>query len=150
MDEWSARQFHKALEVAVKSYSGLDDKAGLPIIFHAMAVAKPMLEEFGIKHGIVGLLHDAYENPWNTEEEFVELEELLGSEIATAVRAITKRKGENYLNEYIPRCFLNPIAKAVKVRDLKNNYGNCSNIPNPSDRARLSLKYAKALEIAGE
>ena len=142
--------FQKALEVAAVEYEGLFDKNGLPIMFHAMAVARPMMEEYGEAHAIVGLLHDAYENPWNTEEDFIGCGEIFGPEIEAAVRAVTKAESENYLEEYIPRCFANPIAKAVKVCDLQNNYGGLHNIPNPEDRVRLTAKYAAALAIAGE
>ena len=142
--------FQKALEVAAVEYEGLFDKNGLPIMFHAMAVARPMMEEYGEAHAIVGLLHDAYENPWNTEEDFIGCGEIFGPEIEAAVRAVTKAESENYLEEYIPRCFANPIAKAVKVCDLQNNYGGLHNIPNPEDRVRLTAKYAAALAMAGE
>lgn len=142
--------FQKALEVAAVEYEGLFDKNGLPIMFHAMAVARPMMEEYGEAHAIVGLLHDAYENPWNTEEDFIGCGEIFGPEIEAAVRAVTKTESENYLEEYIPRCFANPIAKAVKVCDLQNNYGGLHNIPNPEDRVRLTAKYAAALAMAGE
>jgi (p)ppGpp synthase/HD superfamily hydrolase len=142
--------FQKALEVAAFEYEGLFDKNGLPIMFHAMAVARPMMEEYGEAHAIVGLLHDAYENPWNTEEDFIGCGEIFGPEIEAAVRAVTKAESENYLEEYIPRCFANPIAKAVKVCDLQNNYGGLHNIPNPEDRVRLTAKYAAALAMAGE
>ena len=142
--------FQKALEVAAVEYEGLFDKNGLPIMFHAMAVARPMMEEYGEAHAIVGLLHDAYENHWNTEEDFIGCGEIFGPEIEAAVRAVTKAESENYLEEYIPRCFANPIAKAVKVCDLQNNYGGLHNIPNPEDRVRLTAKYAAALAMAGE
>ena len=142
--------FQKALEVAAVEYEGLFDKNGLPIMFHAMAVARPMMEEYGEAHAIVGLLHDAYENPWNTEEDFIGCGEIFGPEIEAAVRAVTKTESENYLEEYIPRCFANPIAKAVKVCDLQNNYGGLHNIPSPEDRVRLTAKYAAALAMAGE
>ena len=142
--------FQRALEVAVAEYEELFDKNGLPIIFHAMAVAKPMMKKYGETHAIVGLLHDAYENVWNTEQDFIECGEIFGPEIEAAVRAVTKASGEDYLEEYIPRCFANPIAKAVKVCDLKNNYNGLDNIPKPADRKRLAAKYAAALLMAGE
>ena len=141
--------FQKALEVAAAEYEGLFDKNGLPIMFHAMAVARPMMEKYGEVHAIVGLLHDAYENPWNTEEDFVSCGEIFGPEVEAAIRAVTKAPGENYLEEYIPRCFNNPIAKLVKVCDLGNNYNGLHKIPGSGDRIRLSEKYGKALAIAG-
>ena len=142
--------FQKALEVAAAEYEGLFDKNGLPIMFHAMAVAKPLMEKYGETHAIVGLLHDAYENPWNTEADFVGCGEIFGPEVEAAVRAVTKTESENYLKEYIPRCFANPIAKLVKVTDLQNNYNGLHTIPNPDDRVRLTAKYGTALEMAGE
>jgi hypothetical protein len=115
--------FQKALEVAAVEYEGLFDKNGLPIMFHAMAVAKPLMEKYG---------------------------EIFGPEVEAAVRAVTKAEGEHYLEEYIPRCFANPIAKLVKVTDLENNYNGLHTIPNPDDRVRLTAKYGTALEMAGE
>ena len=39
-----------------------------------------------------------------------------------ALDAITRRDGEVYQSEYIPRCAAHPVARAVKIIDLLENY----------------------------
>lgn len=53
--------------------------------------------------------------------------------------AVTRKKGEVYQSEYIPRCSSNPVARNVKLQDLNENMKRCS----PSLRRR----YTKALDF---
>lgn len=65
----------------------------------------------------VSLLHDILEDTDCTEDY---IRNSFGDLVADAVVAITKVKGEEYLH-YLERVTANPIAKFVKVQDIKFN-----------------------------
>lgn len=65
----------------------------------------------------VSLLHDILEDTDCTEDY---IRNSFGDLVADAVVAITKVKGEEYLH-YLDRVIANPIAKFVKVQDIKFN-----------------------------
>jgi (p)ppGpp synthase/HD superfamily hydrolase len=77
---------------------------------------------------IVAILHDV------VEDSRVSLEELscFGADIVVAVDALTQRVGESR-SVYIQRISLNPVARAVKIADLRHN-SDISRIPNPAQR----------------
>ena len=62
-------------------------------------------------------------------------------EVLDAVDAITKRKGELYVN-YIKRCSKNEIAKLVKINDL---HVNLQNIELVVGGKTLKARYITAL-----
>lgn len=76
---------------------------------------------------------------------FKDLERKFGSEVLEALRYMTHDKSELY-NTYVVRVSKNPIAKQVKLADLKHNM-DLSRIPNPTeiDLKRLEVKYKPAL-----
>ena len=76
-------------------------------------------------------------------------EDWFGDEILTAVKAMTRGSDEKYF-DYVRRVRENPIARAVKEKDLENN-SDISRIPNPTEKdyARLK-KYKQALDIIRE
>lgn len=65
----------------------------------------------------VSLLHDILEDTDCTEDY---IRDSFGDLVADAVVAISKVKGEEYLH-YLERVVANPIAKFVKVQDIKFN-----------------------------
>lgn len=81
---------------------------------------------------ILGLLHDSVEDgwlPWALLPWW------------PALDAITRRPGEVYA-AYIERVALNPVARQVKIADLRHNLKRC-------ERARPSLakRYRRALAL---
>jgi (p)ppGpp synthase/HD superfamily hydrolase len=108
------------------------DKIGKPYILHSLSVGlsgKSELEQ------VVGFLHDIVEN---CDVLIHEIKDEFGVEIAKAIDAITKREEESY-SEYIERCSLNDLARAVKINDLKHNL-------NPERMTHLDFKERKGLE----
>jgi len=85
-------------------------------------------------HEIVAILHDV------VEDTAVTLDDLYAfgfdPKIVTAVDAITRRDGEDYLSDYIPRVYENAIATLVKYHDLRAN----TNTGTPESMARRNLK----------
>jgi (p)ppGpp synthase/HD superfamily hydrolase len=93
---------------------------------HVWRVAGRVLRGFGgsaeqgFAHAtmIVAMLHDIVED---TPLTVAVIERLFGKEVADAVDAITRRAGEDYLREYIPRVNANRMARVVKRADIEDH-----------------------------
>ena len=122
--------FELALSIAKKAHEEQYDKAGVAYIKHPLFVASlvDMQEEKA-----VALLHDVLEDSPYTAEELI----LAGlpETVVTAVQVLTKKKGQDY-QQYLELVKSNPIARCVKLADLKHN----------SDLSRLATITEKDLE----
>jgi len=125
--------YQKALTFITKRHSGQKRRNGNPYIIHPIRVSQ---EVHSITEKVVALLHDVIED---TKTTLQEVEEAFGTEVADAVEALSRRKGEEYL-AYIRRVKLHPIATSVKIADISDNLSD-----SPSDSA--IVKSADALEI---
>ena len=127
--------------LAAKAHEKQQDKAGAPYILHPIRVMLTQKDEEAMK---VALLHDILED---TTVQLNELRELGFSDtILSAVQALTRENEESY-DAFILRVMKNPLAKKVKIADLKDNM-NLDRIFEPSERDFIRLeKYKKALEI---
>ena len=126
-----------ARALAAYAHEGQLDKAGQPYLSHPVAVAKKVHTP---EEKITALLHDVLEDTFVTPDT---IENLFGAEILAAVQAVTRREGESYM-AFVARAKQNPIARAVKLADLRHNM-DLSRIPHPTaeDHARVE-KYRRA------
>lgn len=152
-----------AYEIASNAHEGQLDKGGHPYLEHPMAVANLVSEFYDTNYSgsddtmgvwedelsrddliVVALLHDVLEDTDVTAEE---LSEKFDVHIVGALEALTRRRGELYM-EYVTRTKVNPIARLVKMADLEHNM-DISRITNPThqDYERIELKYKPALEF---
>lgn len=130
----------KAIIIAYNAHINQKDRSGLPYILHPIHLAEQMDTE---EECIVALLHDVVED---TEVTFKELEKEFSKTIIDALKLLTHDKETDYF-EYIEKIKSNPLAKKVKLADLKHN----------SDETRLekitekditrNKKYVKAIKI---
>lgn len=135
----------RALSIAVWAHDGQLDKAGAPYILHPLRVMQkfddPILRE-------IAVLHDVVEDCpyWNIERLF---SQRFDPVVVNAIDALSRRAQESY-DDYIARVAKNPLAKKVKIEDLKDNLhiGRLQMLER-SDRLRLEIKYLKALKILG-
>ena len=108
--------------------------------YHVRGVAEKYQEIFG--GGNIGVcvayLHDVVED---TGCEIYMVRHSFGDEVADAVDAITKRKGESRA-QYIARCKLNSIASKVKICD---SIFNMEHSIKKGEFKRASM-YAKQIE----
>lgn len=111
----------RAISFAAIAHEGQKDKAGMPYILHPLAVMQSVSvvqdDELREKLQVVAVLHDVVEDTLRTLEG---IEIHFGNEIAEAVDAITKRKGEKYA-AYLKRVKGNALAVIVKWFDMKHN-----------------------------
>lgn len=136
---------NKAIEIASKAHDGQLDKAQNPYIFHPLRVM--LYTQGGEKEQCVAVLHDVLEDT-NLTAEYL-LNEGFGEDIVTALKLLTRTPEDDYM-EYIHRLKNNPIARAVKLADLRDNM-DMTRIPNPTEKDFIRLeKYKKAKAILEE
>ena len=130
-----------ALKLCFEAHKDQTDKSGMPYVFHPFHLAEQMVDE---KTTVVALLHDIIED---TEYTLDDLKNLgFSDDILSAIALMTHTDGVPYM-EYVAQIKTNPIAKAVKLADLRHN----------SDITRLDTvtahdlervkKYKKAIEL---
>jgi guanosine-3',5'-bis(diphosphate) 3'-pyrophosphohydrolase len=83
----------RAKSLAEKAHAGAKRRNGDPYITHPIRVAASF-SEWSWRERVVSLLHDTVEDTYVTLED---IERDFGSGIAADVDALTRRKGENYL-----------------------------------------------------
>ena len=130
----------KAMKIAYNAHLNQVDKSGVPYIYHPIHLAEQMDTEIEC---IVALLHDVVED---TDITFEQLEKEFPRKVIEVLKLLTHDKNIDYM-EYVKNLKVNPIAKKVKIADIKHN----------SDETRLEKitekdvarrdKYKKALEI---
>jgi (p)ppGpp synthase/HD superfamily hydrolase len=129
----------KAIIIATNAHAGQVDKGGNPYILHPLSLMVHMKTE---NERIVAALHDVLEDT-SVTIDFLR-QEGFGDDIIIPLVHLTRQNTETYM-DFIKRASLNPISKAVKIDDIKNNM-DLSRIINLSqkDYDRFN-KYKKAL-----
>lgn len=109
------KQTKKALQICFEAHKDQVDKGGSPYVFHPFHLAEQMKNE---KTVTAALLHDVVED---IEITFDDLR-MMGFEedIMEALILLTHNANIPYM-EYIAKIKNNPIAKTVKIEDLKHN-----------------------------
>ena len=130
--------------VSENSHKNQIDKAGIDYFAgHIQAVVNGVTTS---KEKIVAYLHDTVEDTPLTIER---IKELFGEEIGEAVFAITKSKdGSLSYDDYIERVKANPLARAVKISDLKHNMdlSRLEKVGITEKDIKRAKKYQKALK----
>lgn len=134
----------KAMNIAYEAHKGQFDKCGVPYIYHPIHLAEQMDDEVST---CVALLHDVIEDTSVTFED-LEKEGYTG-EIIEALRLLTHDDAVAYM-DYVRSIKANPVAKKVKLADLKHNSDSTRlGVLTEWDRAR-EAKYKEAVRILEE
>jgi len=129
-----------ALSIATKAHRGQFDKVGIDYIEHPIFVASQVDSE---EEKAVALLHDVIEDSSVTAEEL--LNAGLPETVVTAVQILSKKKGQDY-QTYLKTVKSNPLARAVKLADLKHN-SDLSRLETITDKDLEGLeKYKKTID----
>ena len=134
-------QTKKALKVCFDMHKDQTDKSGLPYVFHPFHLAEQMKDEATT---VVALLHDVVED---TEITIDDLQKMgFSQEVLEAIALMTHNDEVPYM-EYVARIKTNPIARAVKLADLKHN-SDMTRLESitPYDKERAS-KYKRAIRL---
>ncbi len=131
----------KALALAFRAHQGQKDKSGFPYVFHPLRM---MLQLTTLEEQTVALLHDVLEDSSITAEEL--RKEGFSPAVIEAVEALTRKKDEPYL-EYIRRVKQNPLARVVKLADIRENL-NANRLAELSENdCRRLERYLRARKI---
>lgn len=134
----------KAMQLCFDSHKEQVDKSGMPYIFHPLILAEQMNTE---ETTIVALLHDVVEDNHITLEDLRSMG--FGQTVLEAITLMTHEKGVPYM-EYVAAIKKNPIARQVKIADLRHN-STLSRLDSvgQKDLERV-VKYNKALDFLTE
>ena len=132
----------RAIALAAQAHEGQVDKAGAPYILHPLRM---MLSVDTPEARVAAVLHDV------VEDTPVSLEALraegFSEAVIGAVEALTKRpEEEDDYDAFIRRVAPNPLARQVKLADLRDNC-DVSRIAQPSQKDwRRIEKYKRAIQ----
>ena len=136
-----AKTIEDAIELATEAHRGQTDKNGEAYIYHPLRVMLAVQTDYEKK---VAVMHDIIEDTkWTIEDLAVEG---FSNEIIKAVKIMSKKKNQPYM-EYLEIVKADPIARSVKVADIRDNSSPIRLFKlDPPTVSRLSLKYAKGLQ----
>ncbi len=131
----------KAMQICFEAHKYQLDKSGVPYVFHPYHIAEQMTTEETVA---VALLHDIVEDTPMSIPDLV----LLGfpESVTDAVALLTHNPDQDYM-DYLLNIRKNPIARAVKLADLRHN-SDLSRLDCIDDKAvRRYEKYQKAIKL---
>jgi len=130
-----------ALKLCFDAHKDQSDKSGLPYVFHPFHLAEQMEDE---DTTVVALLHDVVEDTDYTVEDLRSMG--FSERVLEAVALMTHDPEVPYM-EYVEQIGTNPIAKAVKLADLRHNSDMTRlDTVTPWDEKRAE-KYAEAIAL---
>ena len=122
----------QAIKLCFEAHKEQLDKSGLPYVFHPFHLAEQMTEENTV---VAALLHDVVEDTPYTFDDLLAMG--FGEEVVAALRLLTHDDAVPYM-DYVANIKANPIARAVKLADLRHN----------SDLTRVDVVDQKVLNRA--
>ena len=134
----------KALLLCFRAHRDQLDKSGLPYVFHPFHLAEQMPDE---DTTVTALLHDVVED---SDYTFRDLEEMgFAPQVLEALKLLTHDPAVAY-PDYVARIRENPIARAVKLADLRHN-SDLSRLDHVDSRALARVeKYRQAIALLCE
>lgn len=133
----------RAIEIAAGAHRGQRDKAGAPFILHPLRVIGACSTALD---RIVAVLQDVVEDSGWTLKDL--RKEGFAEEVVAALDAITRRESETYA-DFVNRAARNPIARAVKIADLRDNLDMIRIADPTSSDEQRSQNYLQALRALG-
>ena len=131
----------KALKLCFEAHREQVDKSGLPYVFHPLHLAEHMADETTT---VAALLHDVVEDTDYTLEDLREMG--FPQETIDALALLTHDPEVPYM-EYVSQIAKNPVAKAVKIADLKHN-SDLSRLDSVDEKIlKRREKYLQALAL---
>ena len=131
----------KALKLSFAAHKDQLDKSGMPYVYHPFHVAEQMETEETVA---VALLHDVIEDTDYTLEDLKAMG--FPDSVTEALALMTHDDSVPYL-DYVAKLKDNPIARAVKLADLRHN-SDLSRLDAVDEKALERVeKYRKAIEL---
>lgn len=131
----------KALKLCFDAHKDQVDKSGLPYVFHPFHLAEQMTDENCV---IVALLHDVMED---TDYTLNDLRAMGFSEDVLGALLLMTHKDDTPYLDYVKKLRNNPIAKTVKLADLRHN-SDLSRLETVTEKdVQRVEKYKKAIAL---
>ncbi|MBR2937854.1 MAG: bifunctional (p)ppGpp synthetase/guanosine-3',5'-bis(diphosphate) 3'-pyrophosphohydrolase [Oscillospiraceae bacterium] len=131
----------KALKLCFEAHKDQTDKSGLPYVFHPFHLAEQMETE---ETTVVALLHDVVEDTEYTLEDLAAMG--FGEPVIKALGLLTHDDSTEYM-DYVRAIKEDPIAKAVKLADLRHN-SDLSRMDTVDEKVlKRREKYLKAMAL---
>ena len=131
----------KALKLCFEAHKDQVDKSGMPYVFHPFHLAEQMTDEVTT---IVALLHDVVED---TDYTFDDIKNMgFGKDVIDALTLLTHNRDVPYM-DYVLRIKDNPVARAVKLADLRHNSDNSRLDFTDEKTTQRTEKYLKAIDL---
>jgi len=131
----------KALKLCFEAHKDQVDKSGMPYVFHPFHLAEQMETEDTV---ITALLHDVVEDTDYTIDDLIEMG--FSDNVISALKLLTHAPGIPYM-DYVKKIKENPVAKAVKLKDLAHN-SDLTRLDYVDDKARKRVKkYQRAIAL---
>ena len=137
-------QTKKAMKLCYEAHMGQVDKGGVPYVFHPWHLAEQMSSE---ESTVAALLHDVAEDTDISIEDMVRMG--FSPAVIEALGLLCHDKDEPYM-DYVERIKQNPIAREVKLADLRHN-STPGRLETMGEKDLLRIeKYKKAIELLCE
>ena len=134
----------KAMQLCFRAHRDQLDKSGIPYVFHPIHLAEQMTDE---DTTVVALLHDVVEDTHYTLEDLAAMG--FSRQVLDAIGLMTHADGVPYM-DYVAKIKENPIARAVKLADLRHN-SDLTRLDTVDDKAKArAQKYAQAIALLKE
>ena len=131
----------KALKLCFEAHKNQTDKCGMPYVLHPFHLAEQMTTE---DTTVVALLHDVAEDTDYTLGEIAAMG--FGDAVMQALALLTHDEDTDYMT-YVRAVGQNPIARAVKLADLRHN-SDLTRLDTVDEKARARWeKYQEALAL---
>jgi len=131
----------KALKLCYQAHRDQVDKSGLPYVFHPFHLAEQMHDE---DTTVTALLHDVAEDTAITLEDIAAMG--FAPQVLEALRLLTHDASVPYM-DYVAAIRPNPIARAVKLADLRHN-SDATRMDSVDEKMRSRYaKYAAAIRL---
>lgn len=134
----------KALRLSFEAHKDQVDKSGMPYVYHPFHLAEQMDTEETVT---VALLHDVVEDTDHTIQDLVEMG--FPKPVTDALALMTHDEAVPYM-DYVAKIKNDPIARAVKLADLRHN-SDISRLEVIDDKVlRRVQKYRAAMALLEE
>ena len=132
----------KALKLCFDSHKDQVDKTGLPYVFHPFHLAEQMKDEYTT---VCALLHDVAEDTDTTVEDIRAMG--FPGEVCDALKLLTHDVAAVPYMDYVADIKSNPIARAVKIADLRHN-SDATRLDEIDSKMKARFeKYERALNF---
>ena len=134
----------RAVRLMFEAHREQVDKSGLPYVFHPFHLAEQMPDE---DTTVAALLHDVVEDTAYTLDDLRKMG--FGEAVMDALALLTHDESVPYM-DYVAAIRDNPIARAVKLADLRHN-SDLSRLDTVDENALKRVeKYKKAIALLAD